>query len=114
MSVIEYHPQVISDAELAEVLNAADTGVVSISGIDSDDWDHTYSGGIMQFALGNGWRLGIFNDCGEWDYIEWIESPDGRREEYMNRGSGSFTRSHVMENWQPTYPWRWGRNCPTP
>lgn len=33
----------------------------------------------MEYTATNGWRLALFNDGNEWDYLEWIEAPDGRR-----------------------------------
>lgn len=31
-----------------------------------------------------GWQLAIYNDCCEWDYIEWVHSPSGSVYEYGN------------------------------
>lgn len=34
------------------------------------------------YRASNGWVFCVFDDCGEWDYFEWIESPEGERHEY--------------------------------
>lgn len=32
-----------------------------------------------------GWTICVFDDCHEWDYIEWAEDPSGRRIESFPR-----------------------------
>jgi hypothetical protein len=112
MGEIQYHEPRISDDEMLAALTEADEGRVSVETVDDDDWQAQYSG-IMEFRLGNGWKLAVFNDCYEWDYIEWVESPDGRCEEF-SRGykSETFTRSEVLQSWSPKHLERWGKNCP--
>jgi hypothetical protein len=34
--------------------------------------------GVEFYTAPNGWRIGVFNDCGEWDYIDFVETQDGR------------------------------------
>ena len=34
------------------------------------------------FTDSEGWKVTIFYDCGEWDYIDNVESPDGRKAIY--------------------------------
>lgn len=104
-----HHPQVIPDEEIIAVLDAADRGEVEIRPVGATNWMEQYCG-IMEFHLGNGWKLGVFNDCCEWDYIEWIQAPDGRRED-AGKGSGrieTFTASDAMWSWEPSDYSRWG------
>jgi|SRR5438309_690694 len=37
-----------------------------------------------QWIASNGWKICVFDDAGSWDYIEWVESSDGRRSEYKD------------------------------
>jgi len=69
----------ISEAELRELLTAIERGTVHLTPIQ--DPQDIYAG-IVEYAVDNGWRLAIFNDCNEWDYLEWVEAPDGRRVDY--------------------------------
>jgi hypothetical protein len=36
-----------------------------------------YSGN-ESFTTSNGWKIDVFNDVGEWDYIDHFQDPDGR------------------------------------
>ena len=38
--------------------------------------------GVVEFVADSSWVLGIFFDCGEWDFIDHIIDPDGNRVEY--------------------------------
>jgi hypothetical protein len=33
---------------------------------------------IARYKTSDGWEMAVFNDAGEWDYVEWITAPDGR------------------------------------
>lgn len=37
-----------------------------------------YAGDVV-YDLSNGWQVIVFNDCGEWDYVDSMTSPDGTR-----------------------------------
>ena len=121
MSAVKEHDLVIPDPEIRQALDQADRGEVTIAAVGPEDWMETHKGGIMEFRLGNGWSLAVFNDCGQWDYLEWVLAPDGRREEYckpvvgpplLGRYRETFTRSTVLDEWTPSHPERWGKNCP--
>ena len=100
--------QAIPDDEILSVLNAADAGFLQIEPVGERNWMRQYCG-IMEFKLSNGWELGVFNDCCEWDYIEWIKAPDGRRVDYVVRkyGADLFTASEAL-HWSPQNEDRWG------
>lgn len=106
-----HHDLAIPDEEMRAALDAADAGGVAIETVH--DWHYC---GVAEFHLANGWKVAVFNDCDEWDYIEWVEAPDGRRESYISPyASGrreTFTKSSVLERWQPKHPERWGTGCP--
>ena len=38
--------------------------------------------GDVEYHVSNGWRIRIFNDCGDWDFIDSVFSPDGRIWQY--------------------------------
>jgi hypothetical protein len=67
----------IPEAEIQRVLVAVECGDVTLTASP----DAPYAG-VVEYAASNGWRLAVFNDCNEWDYLEWIEAPDGRRVSY--------------------------------
>lgn len=104
----DHHAQVISDEEIVAALEVADRGEVEIRPHGESNWMVQYSG-VMEFHLGSGWKVAVFNDCLSWDYIEWIEAPDGRREEFMSRDGKTFTASEAMSAWEPKHPERWGK-----
>ena len=58
--------------EILAVLHSVERGEVTIENLG-----HGYSGD-EECRLSNGWRFWIFNDCYEWDYIDRVETPDGR------------------------------------
>lgn len=69
----------ISELEIRELLTAIERGTVQITPVQ--DPQEIYAG-VAEYIVDNGWRLAVFVDCNEWDYIEWIEAPDGRRVDY--------------------------------
>ncbi|HET6961975.1 MAG TPA: hypothetical protein VFJ27_05750 [Terriglobia bacterium] len=66
----------IPAAEIRALLTAIELGAVRLTPMEEPQ--RVYSG-VVAYPTTNGWRLGVFNDCNEWDYLEWIEAPDGRR-----------------------------------
>jgi hypothetical protein len=59
--------------EAVNVLAAADRGEASFE--RGAPWEFC---GYPTYRI-RGWTFAIFDDCASWDYIEWAESPDGRR-----------------------------------
>lgn len=56
-----------------DVLQKADAGELPFSrGVR---WSFC---GVPTYKV-EGWEFGIFDDCGEWDYLGWAQSPDGTR-----------------------------------
>ena len=39
-----------------------------------------------------GWQLDVFNDCGEWDYLELVQDPSGAKVEYSGPQSPSLEK----------------------
>ncbi len=49
------------------------------------------------FRFGNGFGLVVFNDCGEWDYIDSYIAPDGTRTE------ADWFETPLLLNWEPKH-----------
>lgn len=73
------------------------------AGTRGDVLEQTFAGNIA-WTLSNGWRVVVFNDCVEWDYIDRIEAPDGRWWEYPTHPEIVDDRvmSPRVANWTPT------------
>jgi len=65
----------ISEADILQFLKDIEEGSVSLQ--PDDDPQDVYAGNVG-YVASNGWRIRIFNDCNEWDYIDHIETADGR------------------------------------
>ena len=72
-------PLAIPEAEIRQLLTAIETGSVQLTPLEEPQQIYA---GVVEYVVSNGWRLAVFNDCNEWDYLEWIETPDGRRVDY--------------------------------
>jgi hypothetical protein len=80
---------------------AVDAGELSVELEGGETWDQAYSGD-MRFRFGNGYGLIVFNDCGEWDYIDSYTTHDGRETEV------EFLDGPSLFNWEPKHFARWG------
>lgn len=54
-----------------------------------------------------GWTLEVFDDCDDWDYLQWAESPDGQRVQYPI-GVPANEEEGLVLNFQPTHLEDWG------
>lgn len=61
--------------EVADVLRRALRGEIKVSLAGGRNWDDTYCGNVA-FRFGD-WKITFFNDCGELDYTDTAEAPDG-------------------------------------
>jgi hypothetical protein len=91
----------ISEAEIRELLTAIETGTVHLTPIREPQ--DIYAG-IVEYVVDNGWRIAVFNDCNEWDYIEWVETPDGRRVDY-----DQLDEIPDLRNYEPSTSVAWER-----
>lgn len=71
----------IGETEILDVMRALERGEITIPQAEKDAAQGQYCG-IAVFHLSNGWEVAIFDDCDEWDYIEWIKTPDGREVDF--------------------------------
>lgn len=65
----------IPGAEIADVLRQAIRGEFPVTMISPSNWQN--SSGDIPFLM-NGWRIEIFADVGEVDYVSTARAPDGR------------------------------------
>ena len=56
--------------------------------------------GVMEWRTPNGWLLQVFNDCGEWDYVQRIIASDGREWDYPFESSGLAMTERIAD-WTP-------------
>ena len=70
-------PQSALDArEVYQLLKDVALGVRQMSNAGETSWNDLYCGNALVSI--DGWKLSIYNDCGELDYCEECVSPDGR------------------------------------
>ena len=65
----------ITENELLQFLKAIEDGTISLHP-ESDPQD-IYAGNVTYTAT-NGWRITVFNDCNEWDYVDKVITTDGQ------------------------------------
>jgi len=66
----------ITEEELLEFLKAIEEGTISLRPEECIPQD-VYAGNVP-YTASNGWRITIFNDCNDLDYVERVIAPDGR------------------------------------
>jgi hypothetical protein len=66
----------IPEEELLEFLKAIEAGTILLQPEECIPQD-IYAGNVP-YTASNGWRITIFNDCNEWDYVDHVIAPDGR------------------------------------
>jgi len=64
--------------EVADFLRAIKRGWITLAPIVPPETLYP------KWLASNGWKVCVFDDAGCWDYIEWVESSDGRRSEYQD------------------------------
>ena len=63
------------------------------------------------FLVSNGWRVAIFDDAGDWDYIDRVVSPDGCRVDF----DAMYDTMPLVMAYDPSqeeldniWRWKWG------
>jgi hypothetical protein len=88
--------------------------------IESADIPETHENwSVQEFPSKDGWTVGVFYDCGDFDYIEYLISPDGTLiDSWFTHGSEAsrnWTDDQWEEhndkwapiaNWSPGVAWR--------
>lgn len=66
----------MTDSEfILQMLNQIESGELTVEVVGHLPY-YVYSGGV-QYKCSNGWTLWVFDDCGDWDYLESAMSPEG-------------------------------------
>jgi len=74
-------PAAITPEEVAGVLRRVARGEIPIALVEpAHTWTDIYAGDVA-FTAG-GWRIVIFNDCMELDYVDSATAPDGRHADF--------------------------------
>lgn len=68
----------ISNTEIWEFLRAIESGSVVLTPEEERGPQEIYAAKVA-YSASNGWRIVVFNDANEWDYIDEIVTKDGRR-----------------------------------
>jgi hypothetical protein len=82
----------IGATEMLAVLSDIEAGVVTLT--TDEPWAEVYCGNVT-FRTSTGWTVVVFNDCDDWDYIDSLIAPDGRRVEFEDLPAD-------VQNWAPS------------
>jgi hypothetical protein len=82
------------------VLKQIDAGAVKV--FLAHRSQDTYCNNV-DYVTDNGWKFTVFIDCGEWDYINQIESPS---KDSIDGYSGVL-QFPVLEEWRPEHKEYW-------
>lgn len=88
--------------ELMQVLTGIDCGAIPLKHVHGERFSNTQI--VFEAA---GWKICVFDDAGEWDYLEYVESPYGVRREFPVSDNADEV-DDILENWKPTDFERWG------
>src|ERR1017187_4164914 len=92
----------MTEQEIVSMCEAVDAGELSVELEGGQSWEEAYGAGNLRFRFRNGFRIVVFNDCGEWDYIDSYIEPDGARTE------AEWLEDPLLLNWEPKHFARWG------
>lgn len=65
----------ITEAEVMDLLRSIASGRVKLTSARQPE--DIYAGDV-EYAASNGWRVVVFNDCNEWDYLDSVTDPNDR------------------------------------
>ena len=71
--------ETIPGTEIADLFRQAIKGEVEVMAVDSS-WEDVWCGDAL--IIIGGYKLRIFNDCGELDYVSTATAPDGREGDF--------------------------------
>ena len=69
----------VTEAEVLDFLHSVEHGEVSL--VPTHEPQEVYAG-IVAYQASNGWKITVFNDANEWDYVEQLRTADGRECDY--------------------------------
>lgn len=92
----------MTEQDIVAMCEAVDAGELSVELEGGETWEQAYGAGNLTFRFGNGVRLIVFNDAGEWDYIDSYIAVDGTKTEV------DWFDAPLLLNWEPKHFARWG------
>lgn len=93
----------LTEQKVLDVLRAVERGEVTLDPEDVALARAQYTG-RLRFRLSNGWIVTVFNDCRKWDYLDEVETPDGRVLTYDELADAM----PQLEAYKPPDPTLWG------
>src|SRR5882672_8965567 len=90
-----------AEVELSQFLKAVEDGSVSLT--PEQEPQDVYAGNVS-YAASNGWRVVVYNDANEWDYIANITTSDGRTFDYE-----ALTEMPGIAAYEPSADIAWNR-----
>ncbi len=90
--------------ELRKNLDGIDAGEITLTLLNPDKDGRPGYVGYPTYLASNGWKICVFDDCGDWDYIQWVESPEGEAMEYPVQPKSQY----IIEQYNPKDLTAWG------
>ena len=63
-----------TEGEVRDLLRRIETGDVTLT----SETEPQHVNGDVHYQCSNGWEIVVYNDVGQWDYLDEVASPDGR------------------------------------
>lgn len=92
----------ITEPEILAFLRSIESGEVRLTPLEEPQ--EVYAG-CVPYTASNGWKLVIFNDANEWDYIEQIRTADGRECSYDD----IYESMPTVDAYEPSIDVSWTR-----
>lgn len=90
----------LSAEQCLEVLKSIDLGIRTVV---PHACPHVVYAGNIEYVTDDGWKITVFNDCNEWDYVDSVQSPLGDTFECF---PDDPNETEVEERCQPVRNWK--------
>jgi hypothetical protein len=91
----------LSEQEIWQFLQEIEAGTITL--VPATEPQAVYAGNVV-YQASNGWEIWVFNDCNAWDYIEAIDTADGR-----SIGFDGLDALSSLEDYRPSEEVAWLR-----
>lgn len=85
---------ILTPKSVLQFLKDIESGVVTLTCRNPESPAEVYAANVHYHAS-NGWQLVIFNDCGEWDYIDHVKTGETLTDELVD-----FERIYETTTWR--------------
>lgn len=92
LPVVGYKPPKSRKSRILEFFKDIEQGNITLT---SDTEPQFVFAGNVEYTASNGWKVVIYNDCNEWDYIDSIHDEKGLLGEYTPSSPSIFDLSEV-------------------